>query len=202
MSESSEAFGDVARRRSGGVLALIAVFEVANDVRLGSNCEDQTAKFISKLPGNQIRELFGHGAIADAIGGPSVFEALACSVDEGCGLNLDQEISARQERDADPRTGRWVVREGKSESRADDAEILSSTFNDVDPERHHIVDRAACGFNRHFDIVQGLASLLRESRANDLLVGVPRRLTGNKDDLRASGNSYLRKPVVDASKQC
>jgi len=40
VTEPAEAFRDVARGRSGGVFALIAVFEVSNDVGLRNYFED------------------------------------------------------------------------------------------------------------------------------------------------------------------
>jgi hypothetical protein len=43
VTETAEAFRDVARGRSGGVFALIAVFEVSNDVRLRNYFEDQAS---------------------------------------------------------------------------------------------------------------------------------------------------------------
>ena len=43
MPEASKPFGDVTSCRSGGVLALIAVLEISDDVRLCNYFEDQTS---------------------------------------------------------------------------------------------------------------------------------------------------------------
>jgi hypothetical protein len=40
MTESAEALGDITGRRSGRILALIAVFEVSRDVRLRGYFKD------------------------------------------------------------------------------------------------------------------------------------------------------------------
>jgi hypothetical protein len=60
VTETAEAFRDVARRRSGGVLTLIAVFEVSNDVRLRNYFEDQSSQFVGELPGNEFCKFLGH----------------------------------------------------------------------------------------------------------------------------------------------
>jgi hypothetical protein len=60
--EAAEAFRDVTRRRSGGVFALVALFEISSDLWPRSNCQHQLPQFVSKLPTRQFGEFSRHDA--------------------------------------------------------------------------------------------------------------------------------------------